>query len=508
MNEVAISKTEGGLKMTHPYILSIDQSTQGTKAMLLDEYGSFLLRRDVPHRQIISDSGWVGHDASEIAANIFRAARLALQDAGVDPAQVAAVAVTNQRESVAVWDRRTGEPVCESIVWQCNRATELCRRLTSPETERMVREKTGLQLSPFFSAPKVAWILKNVPGARERAERGELCLGTMDTWTIWQLTGGAVHRTDASNASRTQLFNIRTMQWDEELCRLYGIPMSMLPEVCDSDALYGETDLGGLLPHRVPIHAAIGDSHGVMFSHGCTELGDAMCGYGTGSCMLMNTGERVITSRSGMNATVAWRVGGRTLYALEGVANSSGSVVTWLKENAHLVASPAETAALARSANPADHTYMVPAFTGIGAPYWREEATAAFLGMTRLTGQAELVRAALESIAYQIADLVRAAQSDSGTQLREFRVAGGPTNNDYLMQFQSDLLGCPVVIAGHEELSSIGAGYIAGIAMGLYDYETLLRGQENHTFRPQMSDEERAARLSGWDRAVQAVLRY
>ena len=272
--------------------------------MLLDEYGSFLLRRDVPHRQIISDSGWVGHDASEIAANIFRAARLALQDAGVDPAQVAAVAVTNQRESVAVWDRRTGEPVCESIVWQCNRATELCRRLTSPETERMVREKTGLQLSPFFSAPKVAWILENVPGARERAERGELCLGTMDTWTIWQLTGGAVHRTDASNASRTQLFNIRTMQWDEELCRLYGIPMSMLPEVCDSDALYGETDLGGLLPHRAPIHAAIGDSHGVMFSHGCTELGDAMCGYGTGSCMLMNTGERVITSRSGMNATV------------------------------------------------------------------------------------------------------------------------------------------------------------------------------------------------------------
>lgn len=508
MNEVTISKTEGGLKMTHPYILSIDQSTQGTKAMLLDEYGSFLLRRDVPHRQIISDSGWVGHDASEIAANIFRAARFALQDAGVDPAQVAAVAVTNQRESVAVWDRRTGEPVCESIVWQCNRATELCRRLTSPETERMVREKTGLQLSPFFSAPKVAWILENVPGARERAERGELCLGTMDTWTIWQLTGGAVHRTDASNASRTQLFNIRTMQWDEELCRLYGIPMSMLPEVCDSDALYGETDLGGLLPHRVPIHAAIGDSHGVMFSHGCTELGDAMCGYGTGSCMLMNTGERVITSRSGMNATVAWRVGGRTLYALEGVANSSGSVVTWLKENAHLVASPAETAALARSANPADHTYMVPAFTGIGAPYWREEATAAFLGMTRLTGQAELVRAALESIAYQIADLVRAAQSDSGTQLREFRVAGGPTNNDYLMQFQSDLLGCPVVIAGHEELSGIGAGYIAGIAMGLYDYETLLRGQENHTFRPQMSDEERAARLSGWDRAVQAVLRY
>lgn len=490
------------------YILVIDQSTQGTKAMLLNDRGEFLLRRDIPHKQLINDCGWVGHDLKEIAANIFTVCACVIADSGIQPGQVAAVAITNQRESVGVWDRATGEPVCESIVWQCNRAAELCARLTTPEAERMVREKTGLHLSPFFSAPKAAWILENVPGVRERAERGELCIGTMDSWVIWQLTGGKVHKTDASNASRTQLFNISTMEWDEELCSLYGIPMSCLPEVCDSDALFGYTDLGGSLPNPVPIHAAVGDSHAVLFSHGCTEVGDAMCSYGTGSAVLVNVGNKPVFSQKGLNATVAWSSGGTVRYAMEGVVNYSGAVVTWLKNDAHLVESAGQTAELAARANPADRTYMVPAFTGIGAPYWKPDAMAAYVGMTRLTGQAELVRAALESVAYQIADLVLPAAEEAGATVRELRVAGGPANNGYLMQFQSDILNCPVVIPEHEELSGIGSAYLAGLAMGIYDYGNLMGERKTTVYQPRMSAEERTERLDGWNHALDVVLRY
>ncbi len=494
--------------MKRAYILAVDQSTQGTKALLLDEKGTFLLRRDVPHCQLVNDRGWVGHDAMEIADNIFKACAMVISDSGADPSDIAAIAVTNQRESVCVWEADTGRPVCESIVWQCNRAGELCARLDSPALRRLVKDRSGLQFSPFFSAPKVGWVLENIPEAREKAQNGMLRLGTMDTWTIWQMTNGAAHKTDASNASRTQLFNIHTQCWDEELCRIYGIPQSMLPQVCDSDAMYGETDLRGLLPHAVPIHAALGDSHGVMFSHFCTENGDVMCGYGTGSCVLMNTGSKVVTSHSGMNATVAWRIGGQTVYALEGVANYSGAVVTWLKDNAQLIGDPAETAALARQAAPMDRTYMVPAFTGIGAPHWKADATAAFLGMSRLTGRAELVKAALESVAYQIADLVLCAGQDNGSDIRELRVAGGPTKNDYMMQFESDILNCDVVVAEHEELSGIGSAYIAGLAMGMYDYDTLRRSRKSTVFSPAMEEQRRQECLTGWKNAVETTLRY
>lgn len=490
------------------YILAIDQSTQGTKAMLLDQAGKLVLRRDVPHKQLINDRGWVGHDMKEIAENIFRVSAMVIRDSGVAPGDIVGVAVTNQRETVGLWDRTTGEPVCEAVVWQCNRATELCKSIASVEVEDKAWKKTGLRLSPFFSAPKVAWILRNIPGAQERAERGELCMGTMDAWTIWQLTGGRSHKTDASNASRTQLFNIHTMQWDAELCELYNIPMSCLPRVEDSDAYFGQTDLGGVLPKAVPIHAALGDSHGVMFSHGCIHPGDAMCGYGTGSAVLVNAGESPIFPDCGVNTTVAWSSKGKTYYALEGVVNYSGAVVTWLKNDAQLITSPAETGKLAASANPADKTYMVPAFTGIGAPHWKPEATAAYVGMTRLTGKAELVRAALESVAYQIADLVFPCLEAIGVEGRELRVAGGPSRNDYLMQFQGDILNCPVVIPEHEELSGMGAAYMAGVAMGIYDYEALITQQKTTVFRPTMPQEERAERLAGWKHALKVVLCY
>ena len=490
------------------YILAIDQSTQATKAMLLDADGELVSRRDVSHRQWIDDQGWVSHDLNEVADNIFRAAAMVIRDSGISPGNIAGVAVTNQRETVGLWDRFTGEPICGAVVWQCNRAAKLCQELASPEVEEMVWRKTGLRFSPFFSAPKAAWILKTVPGAREKAEKGQLCLGTMDTWTIWQLTGGKIHKTDVSNASRTQLFNIHTMQWDKELCELYGIPESCLPQVEDSDAFYGETDLDGLLPRPVPIHADLGDSHGVMYSHGCTHPGDAMCGYGTGSAVLVNAGESPVFPDCGVNTTVAWRAGGQTYYALEGVFNYSGAVITWLKNGVQMISSPGETGALATSANPADRTYMVPAFTGIGAPHWKSNATAAYVGMTRLTGKAELVRAALESVAYQIVDLVLPSLEAIGVNVGELRVAGGPTKNDYLMQFQSDILNCPVVIPEHEELSGIGAAYMAGVAMGIYDYETLIRRQKTAVYKPAMTEEERQKRLAGWKHALDVVLRY
>lgn len=490
------------------YILAIDQSTQGTKAMLLDQEGELVLRRDVPHRQIINEHGWVGHDMKEIAGNILRVSAMVIEGSGISPAEVAGVAVTNQRETVGIWDRATGEPVCEAIVWQCNRASKLCQSISTPEVEELVWRKTGLRLSPFFSAPKAAWILRNIPGAQSRAQRGELCIGTMDSWTMWQLTGGKVHKTDASNASRTQLFNIHTMEWDADLCGLYQIPMSCLPQVEDSDALFGQTDLGGLLPGPVPIHAALGDSHGVMFSHGCIYPGDAMCGYGTGSAVLVNAGERPIFPTCGVNTTVAWRSKGKTYYALEGVVNYSGAVVTWLKNDARLIDSPGETARLAVSANPADRTYMVPAFTGIGAPHWKPEATAAYVGMSRLTGKAELIRAALESVAYQISDLVIPCLDAIGVEARELRVAGGPSRNDYLMQFQGDILNCPVVIPEHEELSGIGAAYMAGVAMGMYDYQQLIQRQKTTVFQPKMTAQKRQECLEGWKHALDVVLRY
>lgn len=492
--------------MKQSYIVSIDQSTQGTKAVLLDGEGQFVLRRDVPHRQLINEQGWVGHDAMEIAENIFKAVHRLIADSGIDTAQIAAVAVTNQRESVAVWDRRTGMPVCESIVWQCNRAAQLCRRIQARGDYPEIQQRTGLVPSPFFSAGKVAWVLENVPGVREKAERGEICIGTMDCWTIWQLTGGKVHKTDCSNASRTQLFNIHTMAWDQELCRIFGIPASVLPEVCDSDEVFGETDLGGLLERPVPIHSAIGDSHAAMFAHGCIEKGSCMAGHGTGTCIMMNVGNQPVVSGCGVNTTVAWRIGGETVYALEGVVNYAGAVTTWLKDSLGLVATPEETEILSYSANPADHTYLVPAFTGIGAPYWDDAAQACFIGMSRLTGRAELVRAGIESIGYQVADIVRAMEADAGFSVGEVRMAGGPSNNRYLMQFQSDIMAVPTALGKHEELVAIGAGQIAGLAMGLYDPAELEKNRKKQYFYPRMEESERQRRLMGWHAAVGKAL--
>lgn len=488
------------------YILSIDQSTQGTKAILLDGDGRLVLRRDLPHRQIIHERGWVGHDAREIAANVLRVARTVITDSGIDRRRLCAVAVTNQRESVAVWERDTGEPVCESIVWQCNRAAQLCAQIRETGVAEQVRQRTGLFLSPFFSASKVAWVLDNIPGVRERAERGGICAGTMDCWTIWQLTGGKVHRTDCSNASRTQMFNIHTLAWDEELCRIFRIPPSVLPEVCDSDAVYGETDLAGFLDHPIPIRSAIGDSHAALFAHGCFEEGSCMAGHGTGTCVMMNIGGVPMQSTHGINTTVAWRMDGQTTYALEGVVNYAGAVTTWMKDSIGLVSTPEETEALSFAADPNDRTYLVPAFTGIGAPHWDDGASACYVGMSRLTGRAELVRAGIESIGYQVADIIGAMELDAGLRAGEVRMAGGPTGNKYLMQFQSDILDRPVALGAYEELVAVGAGQIAGLAMGLYDRAALERLRSLRYYRPAMQPQVRQAKLAGWQDAVSRAL--
>ena len=489
-----------------PYILAIDQSTQGTKAVLLDKWGQLVIRRDLPHKQLIGSEGWVGHDAEEIGSNVIRVSQTVVRDSGIDTKELAGVAVTNQRESVAFWNRKTGKPICESIVWQCNRAAQLCRRIGEQGHNPQIRMRTGLVPSPFFSAGKIAWVLEHVEGAREQAERGELCTGTMDSWTIWQLTGGKVHKTDCSNASRTQLFNIRSMQWDPELCRIFHVPLSMLPEVCDSDDGYGETDLGGLLDNPVPIRGVIGDSHAALFAHGCLKRGDCMAGHGTGTCVMMNVGDTLLWSQNGLNTTVAWRIDGKTVYALEGVVNYAGAVTTWLKDGLGLVSTPEETEELSNRANPEDKTYLIPAFTGIGAPYWDDKAAACVVGMSRLTGRAELVRAGIESIGYQVADIVRAMERDAGGRAEEIRMAGGPTKNRYLVQFQSDIMNLPVVLGRYEELVAVGAGQLAGVSMGLYDWNELESRRETQRFLPRMNESERNARLAGWSEAVAKAL--
>lgn len=478
------------------YILSIDQSTSGTKALVLDESGALIGREDLPHAQKINDKGWVSHDPMEIYRNTVEAARRVLGAAKLDPAGIAAAGISNQRETALIWDRATGEPVAGAVVWQCGRAQPICDRLEARGEE--IRQKTGLRLSPYFPAAKWAWILENTPGIAGRA----LCAGTIDSWLVYKLTGQ--FKTDYSNASRTQLFNIHTLAWDPELCALFGIDPGMLPEVCMSDSNFGETDFGGVLSHPVPIHGVLGDSHGALFGQGCTEPGMGKATYGTGSSVMVNIGERPVFSGKGIVTSLAWGMGGKVKYVLEGNINYTGSVIKWLVEDVKLLASSQEAGPMAAAADPEDGTYLVPAFTGLGAPYWKPEARAILWGMGRGTGRAEIVKAAEESIGYQIGDIVNAMREE-GVALSELRADGGPTRDSYLMQFQADILGLAVAVPRREELSGIGAGYCAGIACGLYPADINTRG-ERSVYLPQKGAAWREKRLDGWKNAVNLLL--
>ena len=487
------------------YILSIDQSTQGTKAILTDDTGRIAARFDAAHRQWIDDNGWVEHDAEEIWRNVLLVAKHVVERAGIDPGQIAGIGLSNQRETCMVWDKVTGKPVCRAIVWQCGRAAEICRALLERGLAGRVKERTGMTLSPYFSAAKLAWILQNVPQAAALQREGRLCCGTIDSWLVWNMTGGGVFATDYSNASRTQLFNIFSLQWDEELLDWFGVACGSLPEVRFSDAGFGETDLCGLLPKPVAIHCVLGDSHAALFAQGCSKSGMVKATYGTGSSIMMNIGSRPQRSET-VVTSLAWGMDGKVSYVLEGNINYTGAVMTWLKDDVGLISSAKEAGTLSAQANPNDRTYLVPAFSGLGAPYWDSGASAVFYGMSRTTGRKELVRAAEESIAYQITDIVCAMERDADVHIAQLRADGGPTADAYLMQFQADILNRTIAVSSAQELSALGAAYCAGIALGMYDSERIFDVIGRSQYAPQMEPDVRERKYNGWRRAVASAL--
>ena len=480
-----------------PYILGIDQSTSGTKALIFDQNGDLVGREDRPHQQKISPEGWVSHDPEEIFENLLSAVSAVLERTKIDRNEVCAVGISNQRETAAVWDRKTGKPAADAVVWHCARGMEICRRLEAHKDS--IYRRTGLPLSPYFSAAKIAWLLEHTGFKPE-----ELCAGTMDSYLIYRLTGGRSFRTDYSNASRTQLFHLEKLCWDEEICGLFGIPVSILPEVCDSDADFGSTDFQGLLPREVPIHGVLGDSQGALLAQGCHEPGMVKATYGTGSSVMMNIGGKPVFSTHGLVTSLAWGLGGKKCYVLEGNINYTGAAIRWITDLG-LISHPKESGKLASQANPEDSTYLVPAFTGLGSPYWDDNAKAAFVGMTRTTGRAELVKAAEDSIAYQIADVLAAMEQDTGIPVSLLRADGGPSRDSYLMQFQSDILQISVETSHTEESSATGPAYAAGIAAGLYS-QNVFHKAGGARFVPQMDPAERFRRYKGWKEAVGKVL--
>jgi len=492
--------------MAESYIISIDQSTQGTKALLFDRDGMLLQRKDLPHKQIINEKGWVSHDPEEIYQNTVQVVKNLVEESGISKESVKGIGISNQRETSLIWEKKTGKALANAVVWQCARAAEICRRVEQIGAAEMIRQKTGLALSPYFPASKLTWLKENVEGAKELAKKHALCFGTIDTWLVYRMTHGMSYKTDYSNASRTQLFDIFEQKWDEEICQLFGLDAQDLAEVCDSDSCFGETDLEGFFESPVPIHSILGDSHGALFGQGCLEKGMIKSTYGTGSSIMMNIGETPVLSTHGVVTSLAWGMQGKVSYVLEGNINYTGAVISWLKDDMELIQSPSETEGLCRVAEADDSLYFVPAFTGLGAPYWNSEAKGALTGITRTTRKAEMVRAGVECIAYQISDVVNAMSQDAKTEIQELRVDGGPTRNQYLMQFQSDILDRKVLVPDAEELSGIGAAYAAGRGLGLYGDEVFTR-LKRREYAPKMCEDTRVRKYNGWKDAVGHVLK-
>ncbi len=482
------------------YVLGIDQSTQGTKALLFDDKGNLLCRTDKPHKQIINEKGWVEHDPDEIFSNTIQVVKDLVAKSGIDKNDIAALGISNQRETSVCWEKSTGKALYNAIVWQCSRGAAICEELEKQGHAKSVHDKTGMNLSPYFPAAKLAWIFRNVNAASERAKKGEVAVGTIDSWLVYKLTNGKNHQTDFSNASRTQLFNIHTLEWDNDLLNLFGIDKSCMAEVTDSDGNFGETDFEGYLDKKIPICGVLGDSHGALFGQGCLNPGMVKATYGTGSSIMMNIGEKPILSDI-IVTSLAWKINGKVNYVLEGNINYTGAVITWLKDDLKLIEKPGETEPLARAANKSDRTYLVPAFSGLGAPYWDSRATACIVGMTRATGKNEVVKAALDCIVYQITDIINAMRNSAGITINELRVDGGPTRNAYLMQFQSDILNIPVRIPDAEELSGIGAAYCAGLSAGIYNNK-VFGNLKRVSYNPDMSESLREELYSGWHDAV------
>lgn len=492
------------------YILSLDQGTTSSRAIVFDHDGRSVAMAQKPITQIYPKPGWVEHDAMEIWESILEVIDGALSSAGVEAVQIRAIGITNQRETTVIWDKMTGLPIHHAIVWQSRQTAELCEMLKEEGHEDTFRERTGLRIDPYFSGTKIKWILDHVKGARERAEKGELLFGTIDTWLIWKLSGGAVHVTDCSNASRTLMYNIFELHWDHTLLDLLEVPVSMLPKVCSSSEIYGHTDPATFYGLSAPIAGAAGDQQAALFGQQCYEPGMAKNTYGTGCFMLMNTGTDAVRSKHGLLTTIAWGVDGVVEYALEGSVFVAGSAIQWLRDGLEMIGSAAESEAYAEQIDSTEGVYVVPAFVGLGTPYWESDVRGAVFGLTRGTGKAHLIRATLESIAYQSKDVVMVMQEDSGIQLTKLRVDGGAVRNGFLMQFQSDMLGVPVERPALEETTALGAAYLAGLAVGYWKDRKDLAGQAKveKRFEPHMGAERRNKLYKGWKKAVAAAAAF
>ncbi|WP_185860049.1 glycerol kinase GlpK [Blattabacterium cuenoti] len=487
------------------YVLSLDQGTTSSRAIVFDQVGNIISVAQREFTQIYPYPGWVEHNAEEIWSTQASVALEAILKANLEGSNIVAIGITNQRETTVVWDRKTGEPISNAIVWQDRRTSSYCDQMKCEGLTEMIRKKTGLIIDPYFSATKIKWILENVPGARKKANSGKLAFGTIDSWLIWNLTGKEIHVTDVTNASRTMLFNIHTLSWDQDLIKLFDIPKTMLPEVKSSSEIFGYTT-GHILSHQIPISGIAGDQQAALFGQMCTKIGMVKNTYGTGCFMLMNVGENPVFSRNNLITTIAWKIKDKVQYALEGSVFIAGAVVQWLRDGLGLLLSSSEAEKLASSVDNTEGMYMVPAFSGLGAPYWDQKARGTIVGITRGTSSAHFVRAALESIAFQNMDVLKAMEADSGISIKELRVDGGATVNKLLMQFQSDILNVKVVKSKISELTAAGAAYLAGLAVNYWTSleEIQDKWQLEHVFEPKgMSS--RWERIQGWKKAIKTT---
>jgi glycerol kinase len=489
------------------YILSLDQGTTSSRAIIFNKQGFIIATAQKEFTQFFPQPGWVEHDASEIWSTQLGVAAEAISKAGLAVENLAAIGITNQRETTVVWERATGKPIYNAIVWQDRRTASFCDELKRKQLDKIIQQKTGLVVDAYFSATKVKWILDNVEGARAKANNGELCFGTIDTWLLWNLTKGQVHATDVSNASRTMLCNIHTLQWDGELEKLFDIPGNMLPQIRSSSEVYGTTQ-NILSAKNIPIAGIAGDQQSALFGQMCTQPGMVKNTYGTGCFMLMNTGEKPVVSSNNLLTTVAWKVNGITHYALEGSVFIAGAVVQWLRDGLGIIAKSADVEALAAKVNSNDGVYVVPAFTGLGAPHWNQDARGTIVGLTRGSSAGHIARAALESIAYQTMDVLKAMEADSGISIKELRVDGGATANDLLMQFQSDILNTKVLRPKVTETTALGAAYLAGLAVGYWASvdDIQQQWQIDKAFTATMNESKRNELTTGWQKAVNTTI--
>ena len=485
------------------YIMALDSGTTSNRCILFDKAGKVCSLAQKEFTQFFPQPGWVEHDADEIFTTQLEVARQAMQNIGATAADIAAIGITNQRETTIVWNKRTGQPISRAIVWQCRRTAGYCDRLVEQGLVEKIRRKTGLVIDPYFSGTKIRWMLENVPGAREQAEKGELLFGTVETWLIWKLTGGQVHVTDYSNASRTMLFNINTLEWDPEILEILEIPVSMLPTPVPSSSIYGETE-GELFGAPIPIAGAAGDQQAALFGQTCFAPGESKCTYGTGAFLLMNTGSLPIFSKNGLVTTIAWGLNGQVTYALEGSIFVAGAAVQWLRDEMRFIESAGDSEYMARKVPDTNGCYVVPAFTGLGAPHWDAYARGSVLGLTRGTNKYHIIRATLDSITYQTNDVLRAMEADAGIRLGALKVDGGAAANNYLMQTQSDISDAPVLRPRCVETTAMGAAYLAGLAVGYWENLSEIRKNWaiDRTFQPEIDEESRNKRVKGWKKAV------